>query len=545
MPKTSTPELLCNYLRDLIADPLQVNLDMTALPSAWQPFGERLLVLTHYLQEEKILCTALAAGKIRNLQLPHSDNPLAAPLKNIHDTILALINLLEQVADGDYNRRLHSKNELSEAFNAMVERLISLVMIDGLTGLLTEQGFDEKAKKILAHTDKQYYLIAINVNDFKRYNALYGLKKSNALLKDIATQVQSICRENELCARIHADNFIALVYASNLQEVLDKVIANSKQLQVGLTFRTNLFRHGIYCIVDKNRTLREMRDCANLAMERINNIAETNIAIYDNRLHQQRQWENHILANFNEALISKEFILNYQPKFNLHTNKIDSAEALIRWFRPGGEIKPPEAFIRLFETNGLITSLDFYVVEMVCIELRSRLDQGLPIVPIAVNFSRIHLYDPFFVQKLKTILSKHQINPCLIEVELTETAIFESMDAMATALQQLHTEGFIVAMDDFGSGFSSLNILKNLQLDTLKIDRLFFNSFEKDPRVGELLTDIFSIAKHLNLKTVAEGVETKAQFDFLTTTACDYIQGYYCSRPLPTPDFFALLSAQA
>ncbi|MEG0798656.1 MAG: EAL domain-containing protein [Acidaminococcaceae bacterium] len=545
MPKTSTPELLCNYLRDLIADPLQVNLDMTALPSAWQPFGERLLVLTHYLQEEKILCTALAAGKISNLQLPHSDNPLAAPLKNIHDTILALINLLEQVADGDYNRRLHSKNELSEAFNAMVERLISLVMIDGLTGLLTEQGFDEKAKKILAHTDKQYYLIAINVNDFKRYNALYGLKKSNALLKDIATQVQSICRENELCARIHADNFIALVYASNLQEVLDKVIANSKQLQVGLTFRTNLFRHGIYCIVDKNRTLREMRDCANLAMERINNIAETNIAIYDNRLHQQRQWENHILANFNEALISKEFILNYQPKFNLHTNKIDSAEALIRWFRPGGEIKPPEAFIRLFETNGLITSLDFYVVEMVCIELRSRLDQGLPIVPIAVNFSRIHLYDPFFVQKLKTILSKHQINPCLIEVELTETAIFESMDAMATALQQLHTEGFIVAMDDFGSGFSSLNILKNLQLDTLKIDRLFFNSFEKDPRVGELLTDIFSIAKHLNLKTVAEGVETKAQFDFLTTTACDYIQGYYCSRPLPTPDFFALLSAQA
>ena len=533
-------EQLFEYLRQIIYKPEQACLDVETLPPDQKKLGQGLKVLQRFVLEAKHLGEDLAAGKIKDARLPSRDNPVSGNLKAIHSIMQHLIWMMDEVGGGDYKQRLHLMGDLSTSFNNMVSYLVALSYQDRLTGLLNVEGFDEQAAKLLrsAGENRQYYMVSINVNDFRHFNALHGSERGDNLLLSVGRYLQDRCGRGELCARMQADNFICLVLGSSAAGVAARLNVDSAYHWQGVTTRTYLFRHGIYQVQDRNVPVRKMRECAIYAASSIKNDPVKNYAEFNEELQKKYVVETSILESFEEAMRKETFQVYYQPKVGLREDKIASCEALVRWQSAAGEIVLPGNFIDLFEANGLITALDFYVVERVCNMLRRRLDAGEPVVPVAVNFSRVHMMDNNFAQRLREILKHYKLEPHYIEVELTETAFFENRESTLQMVKQLHTAGFTIAMDDFGTGYSSLNFLKNIPFDVIKIDKLFFESFATDARVRLLLTDIISIARHLKLQVVAEGVEDKDEVDFLRAYKCDLVQGYYFYHPLTETELF-------
>jgi len=286
-----------------------------------------------------------------------------------------------------------------------------------------------------------------------------------------------------------------------------------------------------------------MRDYASYAGLGVQHSSLCNYAVFDEALEHRYRLENTILEHFERAIKDREFEVYYQPKVETATGRVQSGEALVRWNFQRNGFMMPDAFIGLFETNGLITKLDFYVLDQVCQSLQEAKEQQL-LIPVSVNFSQVHLLDVDFVQKLLGILQRYDLSPEWIEIEITETAFFENVDNMIQMIQSLHEAGFSVAMDDFGSGFSSLNFLRALPIDVMKIDKLFFKNFEDDENSRLLIMDILSMARHLGLKTVAEGIEKSGQAEFLRNHHCDMIQGYYYYKPLRKNEFKELLRQQ-
>lgn len=533
-------ELLFSYLRQILYDPEHAALPDQAFSPAQQKLADGLRVVHSFLVEERQFCAKLSQGIITDAAVPSRENVLSAPLKEVHGMLRHLLWLMDEVRKGDYHQRLNFANDLSDSFNQMVDSLVELSLQDRLTGILNTNGFDEKvSQRLQTGIDAgKLYVLSINVNDFRHFNTLYGPERGDALLQRIAEFLQGSCQEGELCARIHADHFMCLVTAASAEDVAARFNVDKARIWPGsITSRTYLFRHGIYPVTDAGVSVRLMRSYADFAGQSIQNSNCVNYAVFNAVLRQRYELENTLLEHFQRAVQGQEFAVYYQPKVAVDTGRIVGCEALVRWVSPGRGILMPGRFIQLFEANGLITALDFYVLEAVCRKLRKALDAGHPIVPVAVNFSRVHLLDSDFVAHLRAILEKYQLEPDFIEVEITETAFFENMSSMVTMLDALHQAGFRVAMDDFGSGFSSLNLLQTLSFDVMKIDKLFFNSFEEDSNSRLLLEDILSIARHLKLKTVAEGIETQEQVDFLQEHDCDMIQGYYFYEPLSQEAF--------
>ena len=518
-------------------------LDRDKFPVSAESLIDALELLHRFILEERKFAQDLLQGRIHTARIPARDNVLAGPLKAVHSMLQHLIWLMNRVGAGDYRQHLNFADDLSDSFNRMVDYLVELSFQDKLTGLLNVDGFDTKAKNLLesAPLHEAYFLLNINVNDFKHFNVLYGPEKGDHLLVKVARFLAETCQKDELCARIHADNFMCLLHGKSAKNIAERLNVDHAGIWPGrIVSRTYLFRHGVYEIQDRNLSIRQMRHFAAFASMSVQNNAKCNYAIFDEALSEQYHLENTILENFERAISEREFEVYYQPKVDTKTGCIVSCEALVRWNTRKDGLLTPDRFISLFEANGLITVLDFYVFDRVCAALSSFIyyNKG---VPIAVNFSSAHLLEADFVQRLLAILQKYSLSPAWLEIEITETAFFENMDTMIAMIQELHEAGFSIAMDDFGSGFSSLNFLRSLPIDVMKIDKLFFKNFDEDQHGRLLLQDILSMAGHLGLKTVAEGIETKAQAEFLKEHKCDMIQGYYFYRPMPEEELHELL----
>ncbi|EFS27535.2 hypothetical protein FUAG_03050 [Fusobacterium ulcerans ATCC 49185] len=246
--------------------------------------------------------------------------------------------------------------------------------------------------------------------------------------------------------------------------------------------------------------------------------------------------EKNIEDNMEHALENNEFIVYFQPKVELKTNKIAGAEALVRWQDPKKGLIPPDEFIPIFEKNGFITKLDIYVFEEVCKTIRKWLNEGINPIPVSVNLSRMHLQNPNFLKKYKEIQEKYEVPADLLEIELTETLVFENFEQLKKVIDDIHQMGFSCSIDDFGSGYSSLNLLKEIPVDILKLDRIFFSK-KNDKRGNSVIESIISLAKKLNMTTISEGVETISQVEFLRKADCDLVQGYVYSKPLAKDDF--------
>ena len=312
------------------------------------------------------------------------------------------------------------------------------------------------------------------------------------------------------------------------------------------------FGSNVVCVVglcpfvvtkDEDIPLKNIISNANLARKEAKRPEKANVIIYDESMGENLLKEVKYANEMEDAFRNKEFVVYMQPKVDLKQHKIIGAEALIRWVKPSGEILYPNEFIPVFEKNKSITVLDYFVYDEVCKYLADRAKKNEPVVSISVNVSRVHLQSiDEMVQYVKALLKKYKIKPEYLEFELTETMSTEKVEDTIKMLNKLRKLGVKVSMDDFGSGYSSLNLLTKLPLDVLKLDKEFLKDFEKDSDGKIIIPSIIEMAKKLKLEVVCEGVETKEQVEFLRDVDCDIVQGYYYSKPVPLDVFTEMLS---
>ena len=297
------------------------------------------------------------------------------------------------------------------------------------------------------------------------------------------------------------------------------------------------FGVGICRISQGEKDVEQLYNNALIACEMLGEETEDKIAYYDVELNKQKLWERKVEDDMERALLNREFKVYLQPKVSAMQETLAGAEALVRWIHPKEGFIPPNKFIPIFERNGFILKLDDYMLEEVSRLQAQWLAEGRKVVPISVNVSRAHFTREDLAEHICGIVDKYKVPHNIIELELTESAFFDDKKVLLNTVKKLRDFGFIVSMDDFGAGFSSLNSLKELQLDALKIDADFFRGENVEERGMLIVSEVIDLAKKLNMKIVAEGIESREQVDFLVEQECDLIQGYFFSKPMAIEEF--------
>lgn len=419
---------------------------------------------------------------------------------------------------------------------------------DSLTELPTIHKFTKDAR-ILVETfhSTKFAIVCFDIKNFKYINDSLGYDKGDQLLKELAAYLRDSSVSKQINARASADNFLTLVPYTDKEQLKNDVMQNlerfsEQQNRKNIAFNIGIVA-GIYMLKENEKDFMAAIDNANIARKLIKNSSVERCAFYDDNMEMEIRKEQMIVSNMQSALDNEEFQVYLQPKINLSEGKISGAEALVRWRRSDGSMLPPNDFIPLFEKNGFVVKLDFYIYERVCRLLKKWKENHMKIVPISVNVSRVHLYHDDFLEKVMELVEHYEIEPWMIEFELTESIFLNNTVTAITVMKDLRKLGFCVSIDDFGAGYSSLNLLKDMRTDVLKLDKEFFRAGEMQDEERIIVSSIISMAKQLNMKVLSEGVETQMQSDFLKTVECDMAQGYLYARPLPIKEFEQLLES--
>lgn len=414
---------------------------------------------------------------------------------------------------------------------------VNSVQHDSLTGLLGKDYFYICAEEMLkSNPEKNYDIICCDIERFKLVNDLYGFKTGDELLKEVADMLKNFIGENGICGRIGADIFAVMIEHNDNydNDYFARTIEYINKFKINLKIT---IKYGVYVIDDRTQPISIMCDRACLAMDSIKGKYDKYFSYYNDEIRQQLLNEQYITLNMNNALLSNQFVVYFQPKYDLKTQKIVGAEALVRCNSPEKGFMSPGEFIPLFERNGFITDLDIFVWETACQKIRNWIDNGNTPIPVSVNVSRADIYNPHIDTILLSLIKKYRISPKYLYLEITETAYTENPDQLIKTVQNLKKLGFVIEMDDFGTGYSSLNMLSELPIDVLKLDIKFIQNEEKKNNSRSILSFIISLAKWLDLKVIAEGVETAEQVSLLRSFNCEYAQGFYYARPLPEDKF--------
>lgn len=443
--------------------------------------------------------------------------------------------------DGELQRIIGTILDVDQEVKTQME-LVYRAEYDMLTGIYNQETFETEAEKLRKNNSERNYAITrMDVNRFKLINDLYGIEAGNVLLKKIASVLLEVTGMEGVCGRVNSDVFEYCMPYKTERELIDLTRRLSEYISVLVKECKVTFSYGICLIEDNETPINLICDRAYLALKSIKGNVVNNWSFYTNALRDKEMAEQRIENEMETALLNREFVVYLQPKYDIETGSVSGAESLVRWQHPACGIMAPNQFIDLFEKNGFIIKLDEYVWEETCRMLRKWLDAGYQSIPVSVNCSRANLYDVNIVEKLSAVIKKYNIPPKLLMIEITETVVFGDADRLFDILERLHVAGFLVSMDDFGSGFSSLNMLKDLYIDEIKLDRNFLSSTQNTKRGRIVIESVVSLAKQLDLMTVAEGVETKEQLQFLHNSGCDTAQGYYFSRPIPEEEFEKLV----
>lgn len=413
---------------------------------------------------------------------------------------------------------------------------------DPLTGLYNRETFYTEAKLLLgARHNTKYCIVCMDISCFKIINDLFHADTGNVILKTAADYFKAqLNPRTSISCRADADHFVLCVPAEELD--MEQIIKDLDERIQALHISHNiLFFAGIYPVDNINLPIDQMCDRAGMALRRIKGSYLTRYAYYDSKMRDQMIEELLITGNLEIALMEHQFTIFLQPIFDPHKNTVVSAEALVRWFHPVHGMVSPGKFIPVCERNGFIVRLDRFVWEETCRLQRKRLDAGKPVVPISVNLSRLNFYSLDLPEFLASLLEKYKLEPWMLKLEVTESAYTDNQLQLLDMISTFKGLGFSVLMDDFGSGYSSLNMLKDMPLDTLKVDMAFIRELEKSKRVAVILKFIVALAEELGMSVVVEGVETQAQADYVASLGDVAIQGYFFSRPLPIPDYEKLL----
>ncbi len=416
---------------------------------------------------------------------------------------------------------------------------------DALTHICNKSAFYRKTKDMLEkHKDVTYCLVSFDVQRFRAVNDIFGHEEGDKLLKFIATQMRNMLGHDGTYTRAEMDNF-AFCIPFDKEKVEGHITALRTALKnYELNFEIQL-SFGIYVIKDIELPVNQMYDRSEIAKRTIKSSYVKRIAYYDDNMRETLLAEQEIVSCMNAALDEGEFLVYYQPKCLLDTGMIVGAEALVRWNHKTRGLLPPGVFVPIFEKNGFIMKIDIYMWEQVCKFLSKRLKEDPnDRLHVSVNISRANLYNPNLCRTLDELCKRYGVPNDRMEVEITESAYVENAHLLRGLTDDLHRLGFTVEMDDFGSGYSSLNMLKEIPVDVLKLDMRFLYGIQNDERGSSILNSTVRMAQQLHLQVIAEGVENEEQARFLAAIGCKQAQGYYYAKPMPEADFIERYDSQ-
>jgi EAL domain-containing protein (putative c-di-GMP-specific phosphodiesterase class I)/GGDEF domain-containing protein len=419
----------------------------------------------------------------------------------------------------------------NNALETRTEDLVSLKRVDNI------YEFRNNINSILDKSDKKVAFIQFDIKRFKIINDLYGERFGDDVLFYVNMKLRDICGDDHYFMNIRSDIFMVVTEYDYEQEVMDfvkkieKSIKSFKKVKIQFVF-------GVYFVEDKKMEVRRMEDRAAMARKSAKEKSMSNISIYEQQYKDSLYNLKFVEENMESALEDNQFKMFVQPKYNAVTGEIVGAEALVRWFNPErGKIYPND-FIPIIEENGFIKKVDYFMWREACRLIRRCGDAGVENFPISVNVSRHHLKDTNFIEELEKSIKEFDISKKLLELEITETVNDQLISHMAYRLKR---EGFTLLMDDFGSGYSSLNVLLETPFDVIKLDKKFMDNMMTSKKGRTILEYVAAMADAMGLGLVAEGVETASQVELLKKIGCNVVQGYYYSKPMPQEEFFEML----
>lgn len=387
-------------------------------------------------------------------------------------------------------------------------------------------------QRLTAYPDTKFALVQFDIKRFKLINENYGEDAGTEMLQFISRQLSNFCGKQQMGARMSGDVFTLLTPYKDKDGLLS-VISELQRCLKNFRQYSYEFVFGIYLIEDRSVSVRTMCDCAAMARQSIKKNALESIAFYNKNMQKAIKERKFVESHMKKALDNNEFIIYLQPKFSISSGEAIGYEALVRWQSPEKGMIYPDGFIPLFEENGFITKLDAYVWECACMVLRDWIDRHFTPLPISVNVSRANLDDESFLDVLDGLIDKYRLPKHLLELEITESI---ENDATLRMTEKIKGHGFVLLMDDFGSGYSSLNTLQDTRFDVLKLDREFFSTHMSNDRGKKIIMHTISMSKDVGLGLIAEGVETADQAQFLENCGCDTAQGYLYAKPMPVQE---------
>ena len=410
-------------------------------------------------------------------------------------------------------------------------------------------------ERLQSSSNKKHSFAVVNLvfRNYRNYCLCHSMSEGEVLLSKIDSLLSAELKKPEMCAHATTSNFALLLkytdeqsLRARLQGFIDKLSQmdsdHNFDFQIGADIISAVITDNGRAVKRKSVSIENAYNNACSARATLGDTEESGICIFDNDLLEQQRWRDIVHEHQQTALKNEEFVVYYQPKYDPRTNELRGAEALVRWDSPEFGFVTPGRIIPIFEKNGFITEIDHYMISHVARDQKAWLDAGYKCVPVSVNVSRAHFIENDLAEQIRDLVDAAECPHELIEIELTESAFFDDKKAMIETIKKLKDYGFKVSMDDFGAGYSSLNSLKDMPLDVLKLDADFFRGDNAGERGEIVVSEAIKLAKSLDMLTVAEGVEEKPQVDFLAEQGCDMIQGYYFAKPMPKSDYTEKMS---
>ena len=417
-------------------------------------------------------------------------------------------------------------------------KIKKIIYTDTATGGNNKDFFVFKTQKLIKRSYRSSVIVYLRMEKFRNYTTAYGIKAGDNLLEDFYKKLTSLIKKRkELAAHLEKGDFVLFLHYDNEELLNIRMQAITQALNDCRPKQHLFFSVGACRILTRVDVIEEKISNAGAAISKQE--GSSSVLWFDEAMREEQVWERLVEDDMDRALAAKEFKVYLQPKYSTKKEELSAAEALVRWIHPEYGFVSPGKFIPIFERNGFITKLDDYMLEEVSKLQASWLAQGKKLVPISVNVSRAHFSQYDLAEHICSIVDTHKVPHEYIELELTESAFFDDKQVLLDTIKKLKNYGFKVSMDDFGAGYSSLNSLKELPLDIIKLDAQFFRDIEDKKRADLIVCDTIKLAKKLGMQIVAEGIETREQVDFLAEQKCDLIQGFYFAKPLPIEEFEA------
>ena len=410
-----------------------------------------------------------------------------------------------------------------------------IAFVDMVTGGSTYNKFLVDAAHTLEKIPaKRFSILKFDIDNFKYINKSYGFEFGDGILQYIERSLRNRLLPDEVLARISSDHFVMLLEDADEARV-NKLLSGMENAEVLLSFSA-----GLYHIGDRSESINLMVDKASSAAQSVKGALNRRVASYSADFEKETLRNEELKRAVRQGLAQKEFVPFYQPKVNVLSGELVGGEALVRWRTPDGNYVSPGEFIPMCEQTGLIVEIDMLVYEQVLRFQRDMLDKGVEGVPISVNFSRLHLLDKDFLTKIVRLLHTYDVPPYLIEIELTESALFDNLDLIYDFTRKLRSHGLLIAMDDFGTGYSSMTMLREIPIDILKVDKGFLAETTDNNRRDIIFAAIADMARKLRITVVVEGVESHEDVELMTSCGCQIAQGYFFARPMKE-EAFALI----